>query len=83
MLALVLVILLGALGGCATAYQSTGFTGGYSDLQLAPDVYRVSFKGNAFTQRERVLNLALLRAAELALSRGAYGLEVLDQERMR
>jgi hypothetical protein len=56
--------------GCATGYHSTGFTGGYSDTQLGPDIFRVSFRGNAYTEPERVQDFALLHAAELALSHG-------------
>jgi hypothetical protein len=54
--------------GCATGYTSTGFTGGYSETQLAPDVFRVTFRGNGYTSAERVQDFALLRAADLALS---------------
>jgi hypothetical protein len=55
---------------CATGYHSTGFTGGYSDAQLAPDVFRVTFRGNGYTEPERVQDFVLLHAAELALSNG-------------
>jgi len=65
-----------ALGGllltaCATGYQSSGFTGGFKDTQLAPDVFRVSFSGNGFTSSDRVQDFALLRAAELTLANDA------------
>ena len=59
------------LSGCATAYQSNSLTGGYTDTQLAPDVFRVSFSGNAFTSNDRVQDFALLRAAELTLANNA------------
>ena len=62
-------------GGCAlasaTGYQPTGSDGGYSELQLAPDMYRIAFQGNTYTSQERVADMALLRAAELALAQGA------------
>lgn len=72
------------LAACATAYQSTGFTGGFRDTQLAPDVFRVSFSGNAFTSRDRVQDFALLRAAELTLANNARYFAVMssaDQSR--
>lgn len=53
--------------GCATSYHSSGFTGGYSDTQLAPDVFRVHFRGNAHTSKERAQDFAMLRAADLCL----------------
>lgn len=56
--------------GCATKYQSASFTGGFKDTQLAPDVFRVSFSGNARTSPGRVQDFALLRAAELCIAGG-------------
>jgi hypothetical protein len=67
---LLTIVLALSTAGCATGYHSTGFTGGYSDTQLAPDVFRVTFRGNAYTEPERVQDFALLHAAELALSHG-------------
>jgi hypothetical protein len=77
-------LLISALTSCATSYQSTGLTGGFRDTQLAPDLFRVSFSGNAFTSGDRLQDFALLRAAELALSNGAQYFAVLsssDQSR--
>ena len=66
---IIAVTLLGTLvTACATGYQSEGFTGGFRDTQLAPDVFRISFSGNAFTSNDRVQDFALLRAAELTLA---------------
>ncbi len=50
------------LSGCATSYQQRGFAGGYSETQLAPDVFRVNFEGNGYTSSERAQDFALLRA---------------------
>ena len=68
---IVTTALLVSLVGCATSYQSSGFTGGFTDTQLAPDVFRVSFSGNAFTSSDRVQDFAFLRAAELTLASNA------------
>ncbi len=65
--------------GCATSYQSTGFTGGYSDTQLAPDIFRVVFRGNGYTAAERVQDFALLRASELALQHGFVCFALIDE----
>jgi uncharacterized protein YceK len=67
------------LSGCATAYQQTGFTGGYSDTQLAPDVFRVNFSGNGATNDERAQDFVMLRAAELTLSHGFTHFAVLNE----
>lgn len=56
--------------GCATPYQSTGYTGGYSETQLSSNVFRVYFRGNGFTNSERAADFTLLRSAELAYEHG-------------
>lgn len=58
------------LASCATGYHKTGITGGYSETQLAPDIFRVSFSGNGFSSKQRAQDLVLLRAAELTLNHG-------------
>lgn len=70
---------LWVLNGCATSYQQKGFTGGYSETQLAPDVFRVNFQGNGYTSAERAQDFALLRAAELSLERGFKYFALLDE----
>jgi hypothetical protein len=78
-LSFIAVALVGPLvAACATGYQSTGFTGGFKDTQLAPDVFRVSFSGNAFTSSDRVQDFALLRAAELTLANNAQYFAVIS-----
>lgn len=58
------------LTACATAYQSGGFSGGFSEMQMAQDTYRIQFKGNAFTGANETSEMAMLRAAELTLQSG-------------
>lgn len=65
-----LILLCAALSGCATAYQSTGFTGGFEETALAPNIYRVRFNGNGYTGAGRAADLALLRSADLTLQKG-------------
>ncbi len=59
-----------ALAGCATGYQSSGFTGGFTESQLDANVWRVTFKGNGYTSADRAEDMTLLRCAELALKGG-------------
>lgn len=63
-----------ALAACAspTPYQPLGESneGGYASTQLDQDRYRVRFVGNALTDRERVENYLLYRAAQLTLEQG-------------
>ena len=69
---LVTIICLGLaiLVGCATPYQPKGFKGGYSEVQLGANTFRVNFRGNAYTSRERVDTLLLYRCAELTVQNG-------------
>lgn len=70
MLALGLMLALGACTTVSTAYQPANGGFGYSEQQIEENRYRVSFAGNAATPRQTVENLLLLRAAELTLARG-------------
>ncbi len=65
-----IILVVVFLQGCATAYQSRGMTGGYSETQLDVNVFKVAFRGNGFTGRERVADFTLLRSAQLALQNG-------------
>ncbi|MBV9548591.1 MAG: hypothetical protein JO256_02845 [Alphaproteobacteria bacterium] len=47
-----------------------GETTGYTDRELAPGRYRITFTGNSVTARETVENYLLLRAAEVTLAAG-------------
>lgn len=66
------------LQGCATTYQKTGFTGGYSETQLDENVFTVFFRGNGLTGRERVADFTLLRSAELTLENGFQYFAIID-----
>jgi hypothetical protein len=58
--------------GCATTYTSAdeGIGGGYSEIRLAPDSYRVIIEGNGFTSRAEAEQFAMRRCAELTLEQG-------------
>lgn len=67
---LICVFLLVAVAACATKYEAEGLLGGFSETQLAPNMYRVDFKGNSMTDVQRVQDFALLRSAELTVANG-------------
>lgn len=56
--------------GCATTYQPRSFTGGYSDTRISKDIALVTFKGNAYTSKERVQLYLLYRCAEVTQQYG-------------
>ena len=67
---IVLFISLFVLSGCATGYQPIGFTGGYSDMQLGENSFKVSFTGNGHTLQQRAMDFTLLRSSDLTLKNG-------------
>ncbi|MDD5081439.1 MAG: hypothetical protein PHC58_05570 [Candidatus Omnitrophica bacterium] len=68
------------ISGCATGYYSERFTGGYQDMKIQDDIYKVSFRGNAFCGSERVADFALLRCAEVTLDNGYNYFIILDEK---
>ena len=56
------------LAGCVTEYTPSSGGDGYSETQLSPTSFQVTFRGNTKTTPERAYDFALLRAAELALA---------------
>lgn len=67
-----------ALIGCSTTYQAQSFSGGFSETQLDKNVFRVTFKGNGYTQSERAEDFALLRSAELTLKHGFSHFAIIE-----
>lgn len=65
---------------CATPYQKTGFRGGFSETQLAENIFQVNFRGNGFTDTERATDFTLLRSAELALDHGFRYFVIVDSK---
>ncbi len=65
-----LILNLVMLSACATGYHKMGITGGYSDMQLSKNMYRVIFRGNGYTQEEEVTANFYRRCAELTKENG-------------
>jgi opacity protein-like surface antigen len=73
-----------SLAACATAptvYQpATGPSGiGYSEYRIEPGRYRVMFQGGSSASPEQVTDLAILRAADLALADGYDWFRISDR----
>src|SRR5438128_2477527 len=63
------ILALAALAACVTPYQERGVMGGgYTDMQLGENTFRVSYEGRA--SGEEASDYALLRSAELAKEKG-------------
>lgn len=83
----VLAVLAAAtLSACATSTpyqpvaQSGPTQGGYSELRLEPNRFRVNFQGNSLTSRETVEGYLLYRAAELTIQNGYDWFAIVDRE---
>ena len=80
------VALGGALSACETAtpYQplaaGTAQSGGYSEIKLEDDRWRVTFQGNSLTSRAIVETYLLHRAAELTVSQGFDWFETAQRQ---
>jgi hypothetical protein len=66
--------------GCATTYRSSGLMGGYRDVQLDENVFKVTFHGNGYTSFERAADFTLMRCAELALNNGYSFFVIIDAD---
>ncbi|PYQ25237.1 MAG: hypothetical protein DMF56_27940 [Acidobacteria bacterium] len=79
-MALVRLLLVAALSGCqATQYQPAAATSGFGEVELDGNIWSIRFTHNAFTTRETAQSYWLYRAAELTISKGYDGFEVLSQ----
>jgi hypothetical protein len=74
----ILLLAAAVLSGCATGYQPSGLTGGYSERHVAEDVYRISFGGNGYSTRETAQTYWLYRASEFTLEKGFDGFEIIS-----
>lgn len=73
------LLLVAALSGCqATQYQPAAPRDGFGEVQFEGNIWRIRFMHNAFTTRETAQSYWLYRAAELSISKGYDGFEVLS-----
>jgi len=71
-------LLLGAMA-CASGYHPVGVLGdGYSEQQLAPDRWLVTYAVGAYAQPERIAKFLLRRSAEIAEANDARYFAVLS-----
>lgn len=77
MLVLVLVVCVSA---CSTSYQPYSYFGGggYKDVQLSENSFRITVEANGYTSKSQAADLALLRAADLTLEKGFKHFVVVD-----
>ena len=80
-----LLAVTAGLAACTTAtpYQPNlrgqSVSGGFSEVQVTQDRFRVQFSGNTLTNRDTVERYLLYRAAEVTLDRGYDWFEIDDR----
>ena len=68
------------LSSCSTRYQAEGlYDEGYEELQLAENMFRVNFRGNGYTRKQRAIDFCLLRCAEITKKQGYKYFTIVDQ----
>jgi hypothetical protein len=67
---IVAIFIIPFLFGCATPYQQSGFSGGFTETRIDKNIFKVSFAGNGYTSGNRAYDFTLLRSAELTLEHG-------------
>jgi hypothetical protein len=60
------------LAACATSYRPYSFLGGggWREVQLADNTFKVTFEANGYTSDTEATDMALLRSADLTLANG-------------
>ena len=66
------------LAGCSTTYSEMGAMGGVMAAPVTSDVYRISARGNGYTDATTVQDYVLLKAAETTLAAGKSHFEVIN-----
>jgi len=68
------------LAACASPYTKVGAFGGYDDMQVGPNMYRISVEGNGYTTEDRAERMALLRASEITLAKGFEYFSIVSRD---
>ena len=81
-LRLVALSMLLCLMGCATPYNENGMglLGGVEAQMITNETARISARGNAYTDRSRITDFVLLKAAQTALAKGFTHFSVISSE---
>jgi hypothetical protein len=77
---LCVLALVALLAACATAYQPYSYFGGggYKDVQLSENSFKITVEANGYTSKSQAADLALLRAADLTLEKGFKHFVIVD-----
>jgi hypothetical protein len=76
-IALIIAMAIG-LGGCSTAYQPKGLSGGYEDQALGGDRYHISVKVNSYSGIGTAEEYFYRRAQDIVKEHGYDGYRVVE-----
>jgi hypothetical protein len=69
-----------SIASCSTKYQELGATGGVSAFPIAVDTYRITARGNGYTDQSLIQDFVLLKSAEVALSKNANFFRIVSSQ---
>mgnify|MGYP003138148067 CR=1 FL=1 len=72
------IALLLTVQACSTTYGDMSSMGGVSAVPITSDTYRISARGNGFTDATTIQDYSLLKAAETTLDQGHTHFAVLS-----
>ena len=66
------------LCGCATTYSEMGAMGGVMAAPVTNDIYRISARGNGYTDATTIQDYVMLKAAETTIAAGKTHFEIIN-----
>ncbi|MEE9572653.1 MAG: hypothetical protein V3W20_06395, partial [Candidatus Neomarinimicrobiota bacterium] len=66
---------------CSTPYQPKGMLGGYTEVNILGNLYRVEFEGNQHSKPNKIQNYLMYRCAELTQEKGYNYFVIVSEER--
>ena len=78
---LILLFIILFVTACkSTGYQPESSAGGFSEIQLDTNIFKVTYKGNGLTSVEEASDFSLLRSAELSHKHGFKYFVIVEEE---
>ncbi len=71
-----ILVLCFILVGCATPYQPKGLMGGFEDISLGDNKHKITWGGNGYTSKAKLIYYTERRASEICKS----GFDILDKD---
>ena len=76
---LIILSLAAVLAGCATSYQPMRSSGGYDETRVSSNIWTIRGKANGYSERSRLEDITLLRAAEIGCLNSYQYFDITDR----